>query len=223
MPSPSPVVDERPAGKLTVIRPDGTEGATIALTRGEVVLGRSSTYETLSTDPFLSPKHATITYDNGGFLVRDEGSLNGVFLRIRDEVELNDGDCLRIGQELLKFNFMESVEALAGSADSKAKRHGSPDPGYWGRLALVAGPDLVSKAFMLHTEDVTIGREMGSILFRDDGFVSGKHARLTRVNGKAMLRDLGSSNGTYIRLQKERRIERGDLILMGQQLFRLEI
>lgn len=225
---PTPTFDqapvaEQPAGRLTVIRADGSEGATINLPRGSTSLGRDSQYDTLSSDPFLSPTHATLTYENGGFVVRDENSLNGVFMRLREEVELQDGDYLRVGQELLKFTAIDSIDPLPLASEAKAVRQGSPDPGYWGRLELVTGPDLVSKAFMLHTDEVTIGREIGTILFRDDGFVSGRHARLSRVDGRLILRDLGSSNGTYLRLRQDYRMESGDLMLMGQQLFRLEI
>ncbi len=219
---PEPKV-EKPVGTLTVIRADGSEGATINLSKGTTELGRTSVYEALSSDPFLSPVHASLRYENGGFIVRDEDSLNGVFVRLREDVELQDGDSVRIGQELLKFLELDNIKAMPAQGEGKAVRKASPDPGYWGRLDLVTGPDLVSKAFMLHTDEVTIGREIGTILFRDDGFVSGRHARLSRLNGKTILRDLGSSNGTYLRLRDEQRMESGDLILMGQQLFRLEI
>lgn len=214
---------EKPVGTLTVIRADGSEGATISLSKGTTRLGRTSEYETLSSDPFLSPVHASLRYEDGGFVIRDENSLNGVFVRLREDVELQDGDHLRIGQELLKFHEIGKIEPMPAQGEGKALRQASPDPGYWGRLDLVTGPDLVSKAFMLHTEEVTIGREIGTILFRDDGFVSGRHARLSHSNGTTILRDLGSSNGTYLRLRKEQRMESGDLILMGQQLFRLEV
>lgn len=228
--SPTPVFDpepamEMPVGKLTVIRADGSEGATIGLMKGSTTLGRDSKYETLASDPFLSPVHATVTYEEGSFIVRDENSLNGVFMRLKEDVELQDGDYLRIGQELLKFTALESIEPLPVKGEVKATRQGSiPDPGYWGRLDLVTGPDKVSKSFMLYTDEVTIGREIGTILFRDDGFVSGRHARLSRLeDGRFILRDLGSSNGTYLRLRKEKRMEPGNLMLMGQQLFRLEV
>jgi hypothetical protein len=36
-----------------------------------------------------------------------------------------------------------------------------------------------------------------------------------------MLTDVGSSNGSYIRVRGERTVRNGDLLLIGQQLFRL--
>jgi hypothetical protein len=37
-----------------------------------------------------------------------------------------------------------------------------------------------------------------------------------------VLTDVGSSNGTFLRIRGERRIASGELLLMGQQLFRLQ-
>lgn len=210
------------AARLVVIKPDGSEGASIPLSGGTTELGRSSEYEALSSDPFLSPVHAKLDAQSDGFLVTDAGSLNGVFLRISSEVELSDGDHIRIGQELLEFRDMEAYEAEPQGPDDKTLSGGSPDNGNWGRLGLIAGPDLETRAFVFASDEVTLGREIGDIVFRDDGFVSGKHARIAKIEGRYFLKDLGSSNGTYVRIRKPRVIQDGDLILMGQQLFRLE-
>jgi pSer/pThr/pTyr-binding forkhead associated (FHA) protein/DNA-directed RNA polymerase subunit RPC12/RpoP len=221
-PAPSPASDV--VGRLIVIRPDGSEGAEIALTSGEHTLGRDSEKKALSSDPFLSPTHATFAFTGDGFKVRDEGSLNGVFVRIRNKVELEHGDMIRMGQELLRFELIDEAPAVietVGEGDTQIA--GSPANGYWGRLCLVAGPDIVSRAFELGDDDVTLGRESGDILFRDDGFVSGKHARVGREDGNPVLEDLGSSNGTYRRIRRETQVDDGDLLLMGQQLFRLVV
>lgn len=224
-PEPEPQSpDEQPLGELTVIRPDGTEGARIPLTPKGTILGRDSEFEVLANDPFLSPQHAEIRYDAGSLKLRSLDEVNGVFWRLRDDVELKDDALIRIGQEVMRFNYFSSVEPVQdfnGHADVAAK--GSPDPGIWGRLALIGGPGIETRAFVISSDEITIGREIGMILFEDDGFVSGKHARVYRDKGKAYLRDLGSSNGSYVRLREERQLSDGDLVLMGQQLLRVTL
>lgn len=210
-------------GELTVIRPDGTEGARIELTSQGVVLGRSSDVEVLAKDPYLSPRHAEIRVDGGALMLYDLDSLNGVFWRLRDDEEVEHGDFIRIGQELLRFESFEKVPSLVTSTDGETRLQGSPDRGAWGRLVLVGGPEVDTRAFTISSDEVTIGREVGAILFRGDGFVSGKHARIYRDNGKVFLRDLGSSNGSYIRIREARELSQGDLVLMGQQLFRVSV
>jgi pSer/pThr/pTyr-binding forkhead associated (FHA) protein len=98
---------------------------------------------------------------------------------------------------------------------------GSPNPGYWGRLALIVGRDHDGSAFPLFGDAVTLGRERGDILFPEDGYVSGQHARVAIRNGRFYLSDLGSSNGTFLRVRGERSLPSGSAILMGQQLFRI--
>lgn len=211
-------------GELTVIRPDGSEGARIPLTTGGIVLGRNSDFEVLANDPFLAPSHAEIRHEGGQMKLRSLDDINGVFWRLRDDVELQDGDLIRIGQELLRYREFSNVEPLEPvNGSSEVKAQGSPDPGAWGRLSLVGGPDVETRAFALSGREVTIGRELGAILFNDDGFVSGKHAKIYRDNGKVFLRDLGSSNGSYIRIRRERQLTGGDLVLMGQQLLRVSL
>ncbi len=211
-------------GDLVVIKPDGTEGAKIPITSGELRLGRDSEYEVLSSDPFLSPHHASLISDDSGHVLRDAESLNGVFIRITTEVEVQDRDFIRLGQELLQFRLIDQADPIVAPAeDEKTLTGGSPDAGNWGRLSLISGPDKESRGFVFSSDEVVIGREIGDILFRDDGFVSGKHARIAKVDGRVYLKDLGSSNGTYVRIRGERHIGRGDLILMGQQLFRVEV
>lgn len=209
------------AARLVVIRPDGTEGASIEVPRDSLTLGRDSNVEALSDDPFLSPSHATIVPGEDGYVIRDEDSLNGIFREVRQEIELSDGDQIRIGQELLEFDhYPDEGGTESGGQVEKA---GSPDPGYWGRLSVIAGPGRHSEAFALKNDEITIGRETGDIVFRDDGFVSGSHAQVARTeDGRVVLRDLNSSNGTFLRLREDYTMEDGERVLMGQQLFRLE-
>ena len=208
--------------KLVVIQPDGTEGATLSLQEGEFTIGSQSEHDALANDPFLSPKHAVVTVRGNAFTIRDLESLNGIFYRIRDDVELESGDFIRVGQELLRFEYMDDVPTLpAPVQEHDTLRGGSPNNGYWGRLALVSGPDIDTRAFAFSEDEINLGREIGDIVFREDGFVSGRHARIYKIGERAKLKDLGSSNGTYVRIRDEKPLRNGDLILMGQQLFKL--
>jgi predicted component of type VI protein secretion system len=71
---------------------------------------------------------------------------------------------------------------------------------------------------------VHLGRERGDILFSEDGYVSGLHCRVAREeDGNVYLTDVGSSNGTFARLGAEYPLQAGDVLLMGQQLFRVDM
>jgi pSer/pThr/pTyr-binding forkhead associated (FHA) protein len=204
------------SGRLILIRPDGTEGGVHPLHEGEIVIGRGMG-SLFDADGYLSPRHAEVVLNAAGAVVRDAGSLNGVYVKLTEEEELVDGDIFRIGQELLRFDEIAAPVPLDDGTDVM----GSPNPGYWGRLALIVGRDQDGSAFPLFGDAVTLGRERGDILFPEDGYVSGQHARVSLRDGRFYLADLNSSNGTFVRVRGERAIKPGAAILMGQQLFRI--
>jgi hypothetical protein len=126
---------------------------------------------------------------------------------------------IRIGQELLRFDLIEPPAPLEDGTEVM----GSPNPGYWGRLSIIIGNGVDGSAYPLLGDSVTLGRERGDINFPEDGYVSGLHARMSARNGRVYLADLGSSNGTFIKVQGERQIKDGSFVLMGQQLFKLTL
>lgn len=201
---------------MTLIRPDGSEGGTHDLRPGENKLGRSFG-PVFENDGYLSPVHALLDIRGTQAIVRDLDSLNGVFVKMTQEEELQSGQIIRIGQELLRFEIIPTPEPTADGTELM----GSPNPGYWGKLTVIIGRDVTGAAFPLLGESVTLGRERGEINFPDDGYVSGLHARISLRDGRVFLADLGSSNGTFIKVNGERGVAHDSFVLLGQQLFRL--
>lgn len=207
--------------ELVLIMPDGSEGQRVALEDGETVIGRGDG-SVFADDPFLSPRHARFLVRGSEVVLEDLGSLNGVYVRVLTDTELTHGSEIRIGQELLRFESVESAGPIVVSKDDTAVQ-GSVDEGAWGRLLRMVGPGLASHAWMLTGQKSVLGRDVGDITFRDDGFVSGRHAQIAPRQGKVLLSDLGSSNGTYLRLRGSCRLGSGELVLIGQQVVRLAV
>lgn len=201
---------------MTLIRPDGSEGGTHDLRPGENKLGRSFG-PVFENDGYLSPVHAMLDIRGQQAVVRDLDSLNGVFVKMTQEEELQSGQIIRIGQELLRFEIIPTPEPTADGTELM----GSPNPGFWGKLTVIIGRDVTGAAFPLLGDSVTLGRERGEINFPDDGYVSGLHARISLRDGRVFLADLGSSNGTFIKVNGERGVGHDSYVLLGQQLFRL--
>jgi pSer/pThr/pTyr-binding forkhead associated (FHA) protein len=214
---PQPMMaPQRARLSMTLIRPDGTEGGTHDLRPGENKLGRSFG-PVFENDGYLSPVHALLDIRGQQAVVRDLDSLNGVFVKMTGEEELQSGQIIRIGQELLRFEVIPTPEPTADGTELM----GSPNPGFWGKLTVIIGRDVTGAAFPLLGESVTLGRERGEINFPDDGYVSGLHARVTLRDGRVFLVDLGSSNGTFVKVNGERAVGHDSFVLLGQQLFRL--
>lgn len=220
-PAPSAGVQTNPdlGAVMTLIRPDGSEGGTHRLEQGKNLIGRNHG-AIFENDGYLSPTHAELEVQGQqGAVVRDLGSLNGVFVRMTEEEELRPGQIVRIGQELLRFDLIEAPQ----TAEDGTEIMGSPNPGYWGKITVIIGDGADGSAFPLLGDSVTLGRERGDINFPDDGYVSGLHARLTARDGRVFLADMGSSNGTFVKVQGERAVANESFILLGQQLFRISL
>jgi pSer/pThr/pTyr-binding forkhead associated (FHA) protein len=206
---------------LVALRADGTEAGRYTLPDApSVTVGRDSG-GIFAGDSYLSPRHATITRRGPQLLIKDESSLNGVYIKLRpnEPWALEFWDIFRIGQEIVRF---EPLQAPAPAPDH-VQRFGSPAAGYIGRLALIIGRDTTGNAFPIPQRGVHCGRERGDILFSEDGYVSGLHCRVApAADGRVYLTDVGSSNGTFARLRQEHAVNVGDVLLMGQQLFRIE-
>jgi pSer/pThr/pTyr-binding forkhead associated (FHA) protein len=203
---------------LTALRADGTEAGTYQVPSSGGIVGRESG-GIFAGDSYLSPRHASFRVTGAGRAgVKDEGSLNGVYKKLARDVptELRPNDVFRIGQEIIRF---EPLATQAPSADG-VERLGAPSKGYIGRIALVIGREETGNAFPIPESGVHLGRERGDVLFPEDGYVSGLHCRLTWDGRKLFLTDLGSSNGTFLRVS-EAELRIGDVLLMGQQLFRV--
>jgi pSer/pThr/pTyr-binding forkhead associated (FHA) protein len=206
---------------MTALRADGSEAGSYNLPSAPTTLIGRDTGAIFAGDSYLSPRHATFTMKSGKLSVRDESSLNGIYRKLRrdDPIVLLFGDVFRIGQEIMRIETLTTVPATADGVE----RLGSPSKGYVARLALITGRDTAGNTFPIPEAGLHLGRERGDILFPEDGYVSGLHCRLAWEKTHIVLTDLGSSNGTFVRLNNETELVDNDVLLMGQQLFRINI
>ena len=74
-------------------------------------------------------------------------------------------------------------------------------------------------------EHTLIGRQTGCQLRIRSGEVSRKHAEIRFEEGTPLIKDLGSSNGTYVNGVKviEKRLEAGDLVAIGPVVFLVQL
>jgi len=205
---------------LTALRADGSEAGSYTIPSATFTIGRD-VGAIFAGDSYLSPRHATFVAKNGRLSVRDESSLNGVYRKLYrdDPVAVMAGDVFRIGQEIVRF---EALSPLGVTQDG-VERLGSPSKGYVGRIALIIGRDAAGNSFPIPETGLHLGRERGDVLFPEDGYVSGLHCRISYERGQLFVTDLGSSNGTFIRISSEVDLADNDVLLMGQQLFRVNI
>lgn len=210
--------------KLVTIDQTGKEGMTYTLNAGETLCGRVNGVILFFDDPYVSPTHCLFNFKDDGLAVTDQGSLNGVYVRIKDNRALVDGDYLRIGRQLFRFEAMASgAEQITRAEDDDAKIWGSPNPGAFGRLLQILEDGRTGEIRLLTGDACNLGREQGEIVFPTDGFISGSHCQFYQGSSSVEVKDLGSSNGTYVRVRETAVVKHGDFLLVGNQMLRVEI
>jgi pSer/pThr/pTyr-binding forkhead associated (FHA) protein len=157
-------------------------------------------------------------------------------------VPLQDQDLILVGQQVLRFE-----SAISGSqADAgfgPATEHGtllfgSPASPRYARLSQRTVEGVTRDVYYVRKVETVLGRESGDVVFTEDPFLSRRHAAI-RVLGRDgtplpagtkptpdglqyALVDLGSSNGSFLRIRNEIDLVAGDHFRVGQQLFRVD-
>jgi pSer/pThr/pTyr-binding forkhead associated (FHA) protein len=214
---------ETGAARLVAVRRDGSDGESFPVDLDQLDIGRSEG-DLRFDDPHLAPRHARIVRRAGQFVLTSLETRNGVYVRIRQPYELGDGDQFLIGKQVLRFEMLTDAEkALRPAIEHGVVLFGTPVRAPWGRLRQLTAAGTSRDLYHLTRTDLTMGREQGDIVFSEDEFLSRRHAQLQFRAGRVTIVDLGSSNGTYVRLRGQHALEAGEMIRMGDELLRFEL
>ena len=206
--------------KLILIRGEGVEGLSYQLNAEQHIVGRDGQL-VFPEDPYVSPRHANLFYRNGRLVVRDEGSLNGVYLRVRGAVEVSDGDTILAGEQVFRVERPTSADDAPGPDGTYF--YSSPKHQTSFRVLQLLDNGGHGMAIRSRGASLQIGREGGDVNFPSDVYLSTTHCKIDEEAGRLTLTDLGSRNGTYLRLKSEQELSHGDYMFIGRKLLRVEI
>jgi pSer/pThr/pTyr-binding forkhead associated (FHA) protein len=206
--------------KLILIRGEGVEGLSYQLNAEQHIVGRNGQL-VFPDDPYVSPKHANLFYRGGKLVVRDEGSVNGVFIRVRGTVPLEQGDHFLAGEQL--FRVETQIKASDGPAPDGTYFYSSPKHQSPFRITQILQGGAPGMVVCARQTGLQIGREGGDLNFPTDLYMSASHCKLEDSGGRVTLTDLNSRNGTYMRLKAEKELAHGDYLFIGRKLLRVEI
>lgn len=232
-----------------LIAKSGADGPTYPF-GDQLDIGRLEGNVVVAEDPYLSPRHVRMAWAHGKLVLRDLGSTNGVFLRLAASrnagarpdsaeiaVPLGDQDLVLIGQQVLRFEILRENEGGFGPAQEHGTLlFGSPAAPRYARLCQRTVEGITRDVYYIRKVETVLGRESGDVVFTEDPFLSRRHAAIRVVgregstslppaaNGgvRFSLVDLGSSNGTFVRIRGDIELNPGDHFRVGQQLFRVD-
>lgn len=137
---------------------------------------------------------------------------------------MSDNKCGRCGEQILPdYSFCMNCGAPIDGVDSGTAS--LADPGgeqkkY--KLILIRGDGGQTASYSLGGREHIAGREEGIILFPDDDTVSPAHANFFYQDGRLMVKDLDSANGTFFKVTTPVQLHAEDRFIAGEQLMFVE-
>jgi pSer/pThr/pTyr-binding forkhead associated (FHA) protein/RNA polymerase subunit RPABC4/transcription elongation factor Spt4 len=209
--------------RLILIRGDqGVDGLSYLLQGNEHWAGREDAQILFPDDKWVSPRHANFLYRGEKLVVRDEGSTNGVYVRLRGPVTIEPGGHFLCGEQVMRLDL--PAKDSSGPDSEGTHFYSSPKRPSPFRLTQILKGGAEGLVFCARENTATLGREECDVNFPEDLFISGNHCSVAMSgDGKFTLKDEGSKNGTFIRIQGEQELSHGDYLFLGHQLLRVEM
>lgn len=209
--------------RLALLGDSGEPTSYYTLDHGEALIGRAEADISFAEDNFMSPIHARLEVRAGQLCLRDLGSRNGSWLFIDQPCKLSDCDLLLIGSQFIRFRRLGYPGPHPPEADA-TRRMGSSVPTVdIAVLEQLRADGSVRDVFHLSPgRSIEIGRETGDWIFPYDVTMSGRHAEIRSEDSEFFVHDANSRNGVATAVRGERTVHRGQRILLGDQILRVE-
>lgn len=212
------VSDQRtiaPSSRLLPEAPEGIPFLSIRFPNGQTsyfavqaesaLLGRAEDADLAIPYRFVSSRHFELRRVGNEFTITDLNSTNGTLVNNKpltpnQPQPIHNGDIIRIGDDAfgisLGLTFNNPLEARA------------PQDGF-----VMSGHTLM----VGQAKPIIIGRDLEADIHLDAPTVSRNHAALQKLDGRTVLKDLNSTNGTFVNGQRIQTAELrdGDLIEIG--------
>jgi pSer/pThr/pTyr-binding forkhead associated (FHA) protein/ferredoxin len=204
-PTPSQPVDaKRPTSEVQLVslHSDDTPEEQFPLLKEQVAIGRRAPDIACSDDVYMADTHALLVRRGDGFVLEDKSGGSGVWLRAKGVAgrPLGENDLVWIGAQILMVTKQGAGWAVThyNAEGVQQATHAIPEKG------------------------LIIGRNEVVSLDRSDLSLSRRHAQFRLTGGALGIFDLGSKNGTYVKLMAPTQLANGDEFRVASKRFRFQ-
>lgn len=154
-------------------------------------------------DALMSEHHASIAHSpaEAGYFLRDDGGASGVFMRLKESkpCEVAPGNMIRLGKQFLVFG-IEAGRYSVEHCDAEGN---------------------VVKRYELSEKTLVLGRMAPDLtLDANDLLLSRRHLSIALKERRIIVKDLGSANGSFLKVRSAAALEANDQFRIGQQIFK---
>ncbi len=176
-------------------------------------IGRDEGNELILDDSGISRRHCRLEREGDLWILEDLKSANGTYRNEErvDRVRLDDGDKIRVGGIVLVYVGDERTDMRSRAVTAATTSF---------LLAFVSG-EKAGERIPVGGHRLAMGRKPGNDIVLKDGKVSGVHCELVVEANRPVLRDLGSTNGTFLEGKRidEIVLSHGDRVVVGDSEF----
>lgn len=204
--------------KLEQILPGGVVGKSYAIKPEGFTIGRSAG-DVLCPGDGMDRLQARFSMVEGQLFFEDLTHSGVVFVRLVGTYLLRDGDVVILGQQRFRFSARSDVISAAAAVGADL-----PEISANGAVAEFIHLDkdgTPQRSFPLAEDEIVWGRMSGLYKFPDDRLMSRRHAKVYHRGEDFFLEDLGSRNGSFLRVRDKTPVPVGASVLVGAQLFRV--
>jgi hypothetical protein len=197
-------------------------GSSFVLGLMENRIGGAGAHVELGEDSYVAPHAATIAFAEDHLLVKDEGGVNGVYVKVNESTPIEPGDWFIAGERVLRY---EGPTDLARDAGGDTPFLGTPRPqGTVVRVSEVLSGGKTGRTCHRVGPVIAIGRTACDMNFPADPLLAARHAEIRLgEDGSATLVDLGASAaGVLVRVRAHRDLHAGDVLQIGEQQLKVE-
>lgn len=186
-----------------------------------LTIGRDKSNGLVIDDEGLSVFHAELRQDDGKLFLWDSGSVNGTFLngeKVAQKAEVKAGDVIRF--HLVEILITDPSKGPAPVLPVVKRDVEKPALPQW-QLKAMSGA-ISGKMFLIDGTTV-LGRDPGCDIIITGPHVSRRHAEISIRSGQLWMKDLGSSNGSFLngKRSEESMLKHGDEVKFDAVIFKV--
>lgn len=186
-----------------------------------LTIGRDKTNNLVINDEGISVFHAELQQEEGKLFLRDTGSVNGTFLNgepVTKRIEVKVGDTIRL--HLVELQVIDPTKAPPEPVTPPVRRDMPKAAPLWQVKAMTGV--ISGRMFPIEGTNV-IGRDPHCEIVVGGAHVSRRHAEFLIRNNVLWVKDLGSSNGSFVngKRHEELALKNGDEVKFDAMIFKV--